>query len=129
MLDITLSSDGHTVLAASTDRTISVYDLRNSSATLRPAVASLLHPATPSCLVSAPSAGAAHQVVSGAYDGIVRLWDLRSVKNAMMSFKAWHGGKKVLGLDWATGIVGVGGEGGLEIWRVGENVHSSNHTT
>ena len=61
-----------------------------------------------------------HQVVTGAYDGIVRVWDLRSNKDAMATFKAWDGMKKVLGVDWRNGMVGVGGEGGLEVWKVGE---------
>jgi ribosome biogenesis protein YTM1 len=65
------------------------------------------------------------QVVTGAYDGVVRVWDLRSTKSAVASFRAWDGGKKVLGVDWDTGaeggkgVVGVAGEGGLEVWRVG----------
>jgi ribosome biogenesis protein YTM1 len=42
------------------------------------------------------------------------------VKSATASFKAWGGVKKVLSVDWAGGVVGVGGEGGVEIWRVGD---------
>ena len=38
----------------------------------------------------------------------------------MATFKAWDGQKKVLAVDWKHGIVGVGGEGGLEVWKVGE---------
>lgn len=101
---------------------MTLYDVRVDplSATAAAATASFLHPATPSCLALG-SAGS-HQVVSGAYDGVVRLWDLRSVKGngAMASFKAWDGTKKVLSVDWARGVVGVGGEGGFEVWKVGE---------
>ena len=61
-----------------------------------------------------------HQVVTGAYDGIVRVWDLRSMKGAMAAFKVWDEMKKVLSVDWRYGLVGVGGEGGLEVWKVGE---------
>lgn len=118
MLDLALTSDGHTALAASTDRTISLYDLRASTSSSTPAVGALPHPATPSCI--APSPNAATQVVSGAYDGVVRVWDLRSMKTAMASFRPWEKGEKVLAVDWARGVVGVGGEGGMEIWRVGE---------
>jgi ribosome biogenesis protein YTM1 len=28
--------------------------------------------------------------------------------------------KKVLSVDWKYGLVGVGGEGGFEVWKVGE---------
>ena len=38
----------------------------------------------------------------------------------MATFKAWDGQKKVLAVDWKRGVVGVGGEGGLEVWKVGE---------
>ena len=86
MLDMVLSSNGQMVMAASTDRTISVYDLRRSTTALSAVVASLPHPATPSCLVAGTRT--AHQLVSGGYDGIVRVWDLRSVKSAIASFRA-----------------------------------------
>lgn len=28
--------------------------------------------------------------------------------------------KKILDVDWKRGVVGVAGEGGVEVWRVGE---------
>ena len=110
--NLAVREDGHSVLATSTDRTLTHYDLR--SQTLSTAAASFLHPATPSC-VALGSPGSP-QVITGAYDGVVRLWDLRSVKGngAMVSFKAWDGTKKVLDVDWVKGIAGVGGEGSME---------------
>ncbi|KIM80624.1 hypothetical protein PILCRDRAFT_822365 [Piloderma croceum F 1598] len=118
-LDLAITSDGQTALAASTDRTISLYDLRSTTTHSTTAISTLKHAATPSCI--SPSAISSYQVVSGAYDGIVRLWDLRSVKSVMASFKTWDGEKKVLSVDWKRGVVGVGGEGGLEVWKIGEN--------
>ncbi|KAI1783158.1 WD40 repeat-like protein [Ganoderma leucocontextum] len=128
-LDLALSQDGKTALAASTDRTVCQYDLRAStSSATTPSVASLAHPATPSS-IAVPQAGSAneHQLVTGAYDGVVRLWDLRSTKSAVAAFTAWEGGKekdggpkKVLSVDWARGMVDVGGEGGVEVWKIGE---------
>ncbi|KAH9924967.1 WD40 repeat-like protein [Epithele typhae] len=134
-LDLALSRDGATALVASTDRTVCQYDLRAATtAATTPSVTSLPHPATPSCIAVAPpastdvpgaSSAAEHQLVTGAYDGVVRLWDLRSTKSAVAAFRAWDGQKdagarKVLSVDWAKGLVGVGGEGGVEVWKVGE---------
>ena len=131
MLDLVVTPDGHTILASSTDRTVSIFDLRSPS--LSSTAGTLMHPATPSCLVypsvaptfystdNAPSISNAHQVLTGAYDGIARLWDLRSLKSPVASVKAWDGtAKKIMSVDWVGEVVGVGGEGGVEIWRVGQ---------
>ncbi|KAF8193065.1 ribosome biogenesis protein YTM1 [Pholiota molesta] len=117
-LDLALTRDGSSALAVSTDRTMTLYDLRASPTALAAAAATFQHPSTPACVAASERNG--HQVVTGAYDGVVRVWDVRSTKGAVASFKAWAGAKKVLGVDWRRGVVGVGGEGGLEVWRVGE---------
>ena len=57
--------------------------------------------------------------MTGAYDGVARLWDLRSTKAAMSSFKVWDGQKKILSIDWEKGVAAIGGEGGLEVWKAG----------
>lgn len=117
-MDLAISPDGRSALATSMDRTATLYDLRSAAERSISAVsASFLHPATPSCVAFGQTG---KQVVTGAYDGVVRVWDLRSTKSAVASFKVWDGNKKVLDVDWKRGIVGVAGEGGLEIWKVGE---------
>jgi hypothetical protein len=50
MLGLALTLDGSFALAASTDRTVTFYDLRGSYSALQPAVASLPHPTTLSFL-------------------------------------------------------------------------------
>ena len=117
-LDIAVMSLGQSVLAASTDRTVTQYDLRSADSTsLTSTIATFAHPATPSCIAVSASQ---HQFVTGAYDGSVRLWDVRSVKVPVASFKVWDGQKKVLSVDWVGGLVGIGGEGGVEVWRMSE---------
>ena len=117
-------STGRTVLASSTDRTVSYYDLRAREKSATAQIATFMHPATPSCLATSSSSPASdHQFISGAYDGIVRLWDIRSFKSAVAAFKAWDGcsgGKKILSVDWAYGLVTIGGEAGVEVWQVDE---------
>lgn len=64
--------------------------------------------------------------MTGAYDGVVRLWDLRSTKGAVTSFKVWEakGGGKVLSLDWGNGVAVIGGEGGVEVWKANQGDRS-----
>ncbi|KAG1778845.1 hypothetical protein EV702DRAFT_967425, partial [Suillus placidus] len=108
-----ISPHQNVLLAASTDRTVSIFDLRASS--LSSSTGIMMHPATPSSI--ATSETGIHQVVTGSYDGVARLWDLRSTKGAVTSFRVWDG-MKVLAVDWAGNVVGIGGEGGMEVWRI-----------
>ncbi|KAG2124881.1 ribosome biogenesis protein YTM1 [Suillus clintonianus] len=113
MLDLAETPDGNIVLAASTDHTVSIFDLRVSS--LSSSTGIMMHPATPSCIATSESGK--QQVVTGGYDGIARLWDLRSTKGTVTSFRVWDG-MKVLAVDWVGDVVGIGGEGGMEVWRI-----------
>ncbi|KAG1849167.1 WD40 repeat-like protein [Suillus subalutaceus] len=113
MLDLAETPDGNILLGASTDRTVSIFDLRVSS--LSSSTGIMMHPATPSCIATSESGK--QQVVTGAYDGVARLWDLRSTKSAVTSFRVWDG-MKVLAVDWVRDVVGIGGEGGMEVWRI-----------
>ncbi|KAI0072465.1 ribosome biogenesis protein YTM1 [Panus rudis PR-1116 ss-1] len=126
-LDLALTTSGTSVLASSTDRTVCQYDVRAPElSTTTPSAATFMHPATPSCIAvpepsSDSSAPSEHQFMTGAYDGIVRLWDTRSAKSAVASFKVWEGkGGKVLDIDWNGGLAVIGGEGGVEVWRASQ---------
>ena len=81
---------------------MTLFDLRASPTHLAAAAASFSHAATPSCVAVCETNS--HQAVTGAYVGIVGVWDVRR----------WEGKQKVLSVDWWRGLVGVGGEGGLE---------------
>lgn len=116
MTDLALLADGATALCASTDRTLSVIDMRTSTSTSTPA-STFAHPAMPSTLAAHPTDG--RRAMSGAYDGIVRVWDLRNAKAAVASFKS-EKGRKVLSVDWGKGIGALGGEDGVEVWAIGE---------
>jgi ribosome biogenesis protein len=124
MLDISVlpsANDvgGPLVLCASTDRTVTLFDVRVPSVST--SSVPFLHPTTPACLVSGPGPG--YHFASGAYDGIVRVWDVRSARSSVTSFYAWSDGKtakRVLGLDWKGEVIAVGGEGGLGVWRVNQ---------
>ncbi|KAF9220045.1 WD40 repeat-like protein [Gyrodon lividus] len=120
MLDLAITADGNTALASSTDRTVSIFDLRSPS--LSSTTGTLVHPSTPSCLVcpGADSAASTPQIITGSYDGVARLWDMRSMKGAVASFKGWDGTMKILSVDWVGEVVGIGGEGGIEVWKVGQ---------
>ncbi|PVF99696.1 WD40 repeat-like protein [Serendipita vermifera] len=127
MTDLTVLENETTLLASSSDRVVAIYDIREKSNTGPPSV--LPHPAFPSSLASHPTSS--HKVASGAYDGIVRMWDLRSTKAPLNSFEVAErkgpngsitkSSKKVLSVDWANGLLVVGGETGINIWRVTEN--------
>ncbi|TCD62051.1 ribosome bioproteinsis protein ytm1 [Steccherinum ochraceum] len=131
-LDIAISPSGDFVLAASTDRTVTQYDVRSPTlSTAALSTATFLHPSTPSC-IALPSGSSSNnnantnnnsqQFITGAYDGTVRLWDRRSARSAVTTLKVWEGqnhGRKILSVDWSeSGVVGIGGEGGVEVWRV-----------
>ncbi|KAF8589339.1 WD40 repeat-like protein [Ramaria rubella] len=116
LTDLALLADGATALASSTDRTVSLFDLRNT--TTSATTLTLAHSSLPSTLSA--HATDIWRVMSGAYDGVVRVWDVRSAKAPVASFKNEKGGK-VLSVDWGTGICAMGGEDGVEVWKIGES--------
>jgi ribosome biogenesis protein len=116
MTDLAVLADGATALGASTDRTVSVLDLRASTTTSAP-TSTLPHPALPSALAAHPTDE--RRAMSGAYDGVVRVWDMRSAKAPVASFKGESGGK-ILSVDWGKGMGVLGGEDGVEVWKIGD---------
>ena len=67
-------------------------------------------------------------IASGGMDGTVKIWDLRSTKNAVESFLSVGSSRdgvdnaeapsSVLSLDWSDGLLGCGGELGIDIFKV-----------
>jgi ribosome biogenesis protein YTM1 len=104
------------IFAASTDRTLSLYDL-SLRADTSAAQLSFMHPTTPSCIARSPSDR--WRVLSGAYDGVVRIWDIRNAKTTVSSFQMTQAGK-VLSADWGRGLVVLGGEKGVDVWKVSD---------
>lgn len=121
MLSVVALPNDNSVVSCSADRSVSVYDFRAASTALSSATHSFMHSSTPSSVALSPTSDS--QIITGSYDGVARLWDLRSTQSAVASFKVWNGEKKILAVDGVSslgsGIIGVGGEGGLEVWRVG----------
>lgn len=124
MVDMVVLPDDNSVVSSSADRSVSVYDFRVAPTTISSATLSFMHSSLPSSVTLSPTSDS--QIITGSYDGVARLWDLRSTKSAVANFKVWDGGKKILSVDATSGsgsgIVGVGGEGGLELWRVGKTM-------
>lgn len=119
--DIAIQSNGNTIVASSTDRTVSVFDLRLSNTSSK-ALMSFAHSSLPSSLASHPTDD--YRVMSGSYDGIVRIWDTRSPKITVAHFKSDKGGK-ILSVDWQRGGLGaLGGEDGVEVWKIAESAQN-----
>ncbi|KAN0124842.1 WD40 repeat-like protein [Russula decolorans] len=117
-LALALPSTPETALAASIDRSVTLFDLRTAGTSTAAAV-KFPHPATPATLVFAQSSGT--QFASGSYDGVVRIWDVRSAAREVANARVWDG-QKVLSLSWAGEVMAVAGEGGVEVWRAGAGV-------
>ncbi|KAI0296279.1 WD40-repeat-containing domain protein [Russula brevipes] len=116
-LALALPVTPETALAASVDRSATLFDLRTGTSVA--AAVKFPHPATPAALAFAQSEGT--QFASGAYDGVVRIWDVRSATREVANARIWNG-QKVLALSWAGDVLAVAGEGGVEIWRAGGGV-------
>jgi len=116
-LDLALPVTPETALAASVDRTVTLFDLRIGTSVA--AALKFPHPATPATVVFAEGPGT--QFASGAYDGVVRIWDVRSAAREVSHARVWDG-QKVLALSWAGEVLAVAGEGGVEVWRAGAGV-------
>ncbi|QRW13638.1 ribosome biogenesis protein YTM1 [Ceratobasidium sp. AG-Ba] len=121
-LDIAASTSGDLLYTASADRTVSLLDFRSTS--VHSSAKTLTHPSTPSCLAVHPAS--THHLLTGAYDGVLRVWDIRSPRAALAKFEHITQGKsgasrrgKVLDVDWQHGLAACAGEVGFGIWQAG----------
>ncbi|KDQ15284.1 hypothetical protein BOTBODRAFT_31942 [Botryobasidium botryosum FD-172 SS1] len=117
LLDMAITSDARTLAIASADRTVLLYSTTASS---NPTPSHLVHPAPPTSVSTHPTSS--HHIISGAQDGIVRMWDVRSTKAAVANFKredeAGNKAGRVLAVDWAKDeLVGIAGEKGVDVWK------------
>lgn len=127
LLALTQLSSRNLLATGSTDRLVSFFDLRESSQNISlsmaghtgPVSAVAAHPASPLL------------VASGSYDATVRIWDARSVKQALFvlplppkevgegSDPAKVGQEKILAVDWDGERLVAGGEGARVVqWKV-----------
>ncbi|KAH7337386.1 ribosome biogenesis protein YTM1 [Rhizoctonia solani] len=120
-LDIAMSQTG-TAYVASADRSVSMIDFRLDG--VQSTTKTLTHPSTPSCLVA--HADSPHHLLTGAHDGTLRIWDIRSPQTALAKFEHTVTDKagsirrgKILGVDWAHGLAACAGEVGFGIWNAG----------
>jgi ribosome biogenesis protein len=116
-LDLALPVTPETALAASVDRSVTLFDLRTGTSVA--AALKFPHPATPAALVFAQ--GSETQFASGGYDGVVRIWDVRSATREVAHARVWEG-QKVLAVSWAGEVLAIAGEGGVEVWRASAGV-------
>jgi len=130
MTGLAQTADRSRILASSTDRFVAVYDPRETPPLSGPPPL-LSHPALPSSVSTHPTDS--NKAITGAYDGVVRIWDLRSTKSAITAFEVTGRGresrkniqpadrkKKIMSVDWEYEIIGVAGESGVEIWRIND---------
>ncbi|CAE6435988.1 unnamed protein product [Rhizoctonia solani] len=120
-LDLAMSQTG-TAYVASADRSVSIIDFRLDG--VQSTTKTLTHPSTPSCLVA--HADSPHHLLTGAHDGALRIWDIRSPQTALAKFEHTVTDKagssrrgKILGVDWAHGLAACAGEVGFGIWNAG----------
>ena len=130
MTGLAQTADGSRILASSADRFVVVYDPREAPSLSGPPP-SLSHPAFPSSVSTHPTDS--NKAITGAYDGVVRIWDLRSTKSAITAFEVIGRSresrktvqpvdrkKKIMSVDWGHEVIGVAGESGFEIWRIND---------
>ncbi|GAA5975430.1 hypothetical protein JCM5350_006477 [Sporobolomyces pararoseus] len=123
-LDLTQLSTPSLLLTGSTDRLLSLFDLRTSSLSSISLTLSG-HTGPVSSVASHPTNGL--MFVSASYDSTVKVWDARSPKQSLFSLEMpQKEGKevgaekdKILCVDWDGERIVAGGEGArVATWRV-----------
>ncbi|GAA5958116.1 hypothetical protein JCM21900_002916 [Sporobolomyces salmonicolor] len=124
LLDLAQLAAPNLLATGSTDRLISLWDLR-SDATQNISLTLSGHTAPVSSIAAHPTSSLLF--ASGSYDSTVRIWDARSAKQALFTLElpAREGAEqrkekeKVLAVDWDGERLVAGGEGAqVVVWRV-----------
>ncbi|KAI5475972.1 microtubule associated protein, partial [Pseudohyphozyma bogoriensis] len=126
LLSLAQPSSRNLLITGSTDRFVSVWDLRDTSQNISLSLPGHLAPV--SSVAAHPTAPL--MFASGSYDSTVRVWDARSTKQALfvLPLPGKDGeevesgkGEKVRAVDWDGRRLVAGGEGARVVcWRVDE---------
>jgi ribosome biogenesis protein YTM1 len=116
-----LSASSTLLLTSHADRTVSLWDARESTS-----IISLSFPAAHSSQIPVVRAHPtnANSFFTAGHDGAIKVWDVRSPKQALLGVqrqapaKGNEGKEKLLGGDWDGKLVAVGGEScELEVYQ------------
>lgn len=100
--DLNFSFEHNLLITAHSDRNIRFFDSRTKSKNVLKVYRSHVKP------VSSVKFGSAHQFASCGYDGILKLWDVRSIV-PLCNIEA-HKDSKILCLEWKDGRLATGGD-------------------
>lgn len=124
LLSLVQLASPNLLATGSTDRLISLWDLRESTQNISLSLSG--HLSQVSCLAAHPTSPVL--LASGSYDSTVRIWDARSTKQALFVINLppkegeeaeGNGREKILAIDWDGERLVAGGEGArVVVWRV-----------
>ncbi|KAF9517521.1 hypothetical protein BS47DRAFT_1375651 [Hydnum rufescens UP504] len=116
MVDLALSADSRSILGGLCDRNVLLYSASDFPSNLQPIM--FTNTSAPVAIQTHPTSP--HHFLAACQDGMVRLWDIRSSKNAVASFEGFTdvSKRKITSVEWGReDVVAVGGEEGVCISR------------